>query len=351
MLEEELPYPYVHYPAAYGIFIGFSQGIYQIPVICDCARPAVMFAIAHRDWSQSFSATSDRAIASGKIFPKKISLESVGMGSDAIKYAPNLCHRCNLTVPHVNYCHPMYGGLFRQNFGWYIQQTALRLGVYRDHISDTCPDQIRHLSERIAKLSIEHNVVATDWGNLVDETSKSIRRDNSGVLDMSNLTSLQEAKMESARILGNRKKIIESDMSKITRKRDNIIENETRKEFGYRKIGDGWIGESILANIVKNIFPSRDILRNYRPEWLEGLELDVFVSDKNIGFEYQGQQHYRPMKHWGGEEAFKRGLERDERKRHICKALGVELIEISYRDPLTIDFVRACLPRSITDVS
>jgi len=33
-------------------------------------------------------------------------------------------------------------------------------------------------------------------------------------------------------------------------------------------------------------------LRHYRPDFLQGLELDIFIDELKIGMEYQGIQHF-----------------------------------------------------------
>lgn len=46
--------------------------------------------------------------------------------------------------------------------------------------------------------------------------------------------------------------------------------------------------------------------------------------------ECQGQQHYRPVEMFGGEEQFAKQQIHDEIKRNYAKDIGVKLIEIPY---------------------
>ncbi len=129
-------------------------------------------------------------------------------------------------------------------------------------------------------------------------------------------------------------------VNKLHTKINKIVENKTRQEFGYLKIGEGNISESILLNIIKNIYSGQEIIEHHRPFWLDGLELDIFLPKLNLGFEYQGQQHFHPIKLWGGEEALKLQRERDQKKRILCKNMKIKLIEIDYTEPLEINYIK-----------
>jgi len=63
---------------------------------------------------------------------------------------------------------------------------------------------------------------------------------------------------------------------------------------------------------------------------LEYLELDMYVPQRNLAIEHQGQQHYFPVEAWGGAAALAGVQKRDVRKRELCKRLGITLIEWRY---------------------
>ena len=113
------------------------------------------------------------------------------------------------------------------------------------------------------------------------------------------------------------------------------LENELRVKFGYPKIGEKWISETILYQIVKEIFNEREIIFHYRGRELEGLEIDIFIPSLKLGFEYQGQQHFKAIEHWGGKEGLEKRVENDNRKKHLCKLAGYHLVEIFHYDDLT----------------
>jgi hypothetical protein len=63
------------------------------------------------------------------------------------------------------------------------------------------------------------------------------------------------------------------------------------------------------------------------------MELDIWVPDKKLAIEYQGEQHF--MQHWSSEysdrtESLDKIQQRDQEKRNACKTLGIKLIEIDY---------------------
>ena len=84
------------------------------------------------------------------------------------------------------------------------------------------------------------------------------------------------------------------------------------------------------------IFPKEKVYRHYRPDYLEYLELDVFIPRLNIGIEYQGIQHFKPIDHWGGKESLARVIERDKKKKKLCLKNGVKLIYFYYYEELTM---------------
>ena len=68
-----------------------------------------------------------------------------------------------------------------------------------------------------------------------------------------------------------------------------------------------------------------------------GLRFDFFIPEKNTVIECQGEQHYKPVSMFGGEEQLKLQQEYDELKRDYCKKNNIKLIEIPYTDYDIID--------------
>lgn len=58
----------------------------------------------------------------------------------------------------------------------------------------------------------------------------------------------------------------------------------------------------------------------------------VFYKDSKLYcfIECQGQQHYRPIEYWGGDEKFEQQKEHDRRKQEFAASMGIPLFEIPY---------------------
>jgi len=58
------------------------------------------------------------------------------------------------------------------------------------------------------------------------------------------------------------------------------------------------------------------------------MELDMFVPDLSLAFEYQGQQHYADNEYFTGfTDAVQK---RDKTKKELCDSVGITLVNIPY---------------------
>lgn len=62
------------------------------------------------------------------------------------------------------------------------------------------------------------------------------------------------------------------------------------------------------------------------------LRFDFYLPDYNICIEYNGKQHYKSVKHFGGTENFERQQQRDNVKRVYCQNNNIKLVEIPYTE-------------------
>lgn len=60
------------------------------------------------------------------------------------------------------------------------------------------------------------------------------------------------------------------------------------------------------------------------------LPFDFYLPDYNAAIEYNGQQHYKAVEHFGGEEAFKLRIKHDKIKEKYCKDMNINFLCIPY---------------------
>ena len=89
--------------------------------------------------------------------------------------------------------------------------------------------------------------------------------------------------------------------------------------------------ETKLFNVLQKTFPQLKIIRGYRNYKILGRkEIDIYFPNLKIGIEYQGQQHFKQIDIFGGEETFKKQLKRDVEKINECINNGITLFHFSY---------------------
>jgi hypothetical protein len=125
-----------------------------------------------------------------------------------------------------------------------------------------------------------------------------------------------------------------SNVLDITREAENTV----RKSYDLRNVGDSYVNESLLATLITRIYP--DTIRQYRAKWLGKYILDIYIPSRMISIEYQGEQHYMPIKRFGGDEKLIHQKERDENVRQLCIKNGVILLEWPYYNKITNQSVR-----------
>ena len=336
VIRENLPFPVVYYPNHYGTFFAFAKDESSQATLCLCSKPAIenFIQLKQKNPIERNADPSRMAVFDSFFFPGIIANTPLKSKHDPIEdlcFAQGLCHRCNLITPSLRYCHEMYGVEFIQHFGWYYNQAYLRLGIYPMSLSylvDVCPleyqDDIESLEKAKEDFQKENN-------RLIEIVRGPKRND----IDPDEITYWSNVKVEEANDMITLRKIAAKKERSFTKKIENIV----RKEFGFKNVGEGWVSETILYQIVQRIFIEKEILRHHRPDWLEGLELDIFLPSLKLAFEYQGQQHFNPIGIWGGATGLQNLRCRDERKAKLCDNYGIDLIKIDYTEPLTEDYI------------
>lgn len=73
--------------------------------------------------------------------------------------------------------------------------------------------------------------------------------------------------------------------------------------------------------------------------------LDFYIPEYKLIIEYNGEQHYGPIEYFGGDERFKKQVERDNDLRKYCKENNFKLLEIKYTENVKdkiINFIENC---------
>ncbi|MCK9351506.1 MAG: hypothetical protein WCT49_04570 [Candidatus Paceibacterota bacterium] len=329
--KENLPFPIVLYPGHYGAFFAFKKDEKSNAYFCSCAYEAIENYIKIRKLTPIPKNINKHRmyVLDSLNFPLPIveALMSRSVETDKVlsvlNFSEKLCHECNLQTPSYRYCHEMYGGAFKQNYGWYINKQSFEWGFdrYKNKmvVLGACSDEL---------LSLIENPDFNEMLKRVDLLTKEIE-----------LFFQAEQANQSPILVMERLGLFEK-ISKYKRKINNVIENEVRMKFGHKKVGEAWTSETILYYIIKKLYPQYTIYRHYRPAFLGGLELDIYLKEIRVGIEYQGIQHYKPIKHWGGEESFERLKERDKKKKQICKKENIPLIYFEYGEGLNDAYVK-----------
>lgn len=336
VVRENLPYPVVYYPNHYGTFFAFGKYESSDATLCLCSKPAIENLIRlEQENPRPLNVNPLRmAVFDSQFFPNiitSIPLQNKQNPLEDLSFDKGLCHRCNLKTPSLRYCHEMYGGEFIQHYGWYLNQEYLRLGIYPMwffYLRDVCLPEHQTDIDSLKNAKEEYQEEYERLSNLASGPN----RDD---IAPDEITYWHNVKMGEEKEMVKLRKIASQKERAFTTKIENIV----RQEFGFRNVGEGWVSETILYQIVTRLLVKQEILRHHRPDWLEGLELDIFIPALNLAFEYQGQQHFHPIDLWGGVQELQDLQARDERKARLCESLGINLITIDYTEPLTENYI------------
>lgn len=69
------------------------------------------------------------------------------------------------------------------------------------------------------------------------------------------------------------------------------------------------------------------------------LPFDFYIPSLNLCIEYDGEQHFYPIEHWGGMIALEKQKKNDTLKNVYCKLNGIHLIRIKYNIENYIDVI------------
>lgn len=124
---------------------------------------------------------------------------------------------------------------------------------------------------------------------------------------------------------------LKQDTEELIREYLDIYLKRIERPFNEGKLKQGGrsFAEGFIVNLLEDIFKSKVVKRNFRPEWLRNkrgkcLELDIFLPELNLAIEIQGLQHFTDL--YSDTSLHERLKENDLFKKKICSEKGVKLI-------------------------
>lgn len=103
------------------------------------------------------------------------------------------------------------------------------------------------------------------------------------------------------------------------------------------------LGENEIESILKTY--NINFIKQYKFDYCKNinkLPFDFYLKDYNICIEYDGIQHFKPLKYFGGIEGFEYRKNNDNIKNNYCLNNNITLYRISYMDNIN-DKMKAIL--------
>ena len=70
------------------------------------------------------------------------------------------------------------------------------------------------------------------------------------------------------------------------------------------------------------------------------LFIDIYLPMLSIGFEFDGEQHFKYIEHFHGDRrGFANSRKRDLSKDDACKDKGITLVRVAYNEPMDHDSI------------
>lgn len=93
--------------------------------------------------------------------------------------------------------------------------------------------------------------------------------------------------------------------------------------------------QSKACKDIEQLIKSFNYIKEYRfndCKNVKQLPFDFYIEDFNLCIEYDGEQHFKPIEHWGGEESHQRTVINDSIKNNYCNDNNINLLRISYNE-------------------
>lgn len=335
IFEPNLTYPWVKYPHSGSIVCAFAKSSEGPFFACRCAviplnnmktlkqrqyiRVSELFLKSYeknyREEGNLVSDTWNRSV--NEIFWYDAERSELDLGE--FSFVDEICHKCIGVLP-TKYS--------PNETPWeiYIRQEYLRFGLLEGSFyGDFLEDQLNQ--------------------NLKDLMKKGLDAQSAYEVFHKRTTSIMRANPTEE--WAEEKYWLEYQRTQVEGQIRTYFESNIRRSFALDELVRGSRQEELLYLLLERIYRGKELKRQVRPPWLKGLELDIWIPELSIAFEYQGKQHFQPIAHWGGDEALMKIKERDKTKSELCQEKGIKLICINYDDPVEEHFVLELIRTSI----
>ena len=109
-------------------------------------------------------------------------------------------------------------------------------------------------------------------------------------------------------------------------------------------------GAQELLKLVKQIFPHQRVEFEYNVAERGALFVDIYLPHMKLGFEYDGEQHFKYCEHFHGtRENFLRAKRRDAEKDEVCQQKGITLIRMAHFEEMSKDTLLAKLEEAVNE--
>jgi len=351
---EGLPLPVVSY--SYGGFITFREDLESEHYFCSCMKEAIENYLSfYKVYSAYLPEGNEKwEELNPWYFPEKfVKYVNVYHSNDdslkeMINFRDDLCHRCNKSTPHRTFRNSIKMPEFKKWHGWYIIIGYLESGVLPETFM-YLPESINDDLKKVLGFKYEDL-----WDDLqrydeIENLEENLIKSWLQELDLNLVKG--EQRVIDKQYPENFVKVVDKAVDRRYTAVNRVIENRIRKDFNFRVMSGNWTNEENLIKLVQTLYPEHTLIQHYRPKYLEGLELDIFIKDLKCGIEYQGIQHYEAFDHLGGERALEKTVERDERKKTLCSNNEIRLIYFYYDEELTSELVEERLKGMKDDFS
>ncbi len=109
-------------------------------------------------------------------------------------------------------------------------------------------------------------------------------------------------------------------------------------------------GAQALLEIIQQLYPYQQITLEYNVARIGASFIDIYLPRLQMGFEYDGIQHFKYNEHFhGSRDNFLKARRRDNLKDDLCKEQKIILIRVAYDEEMSRNLVLGKIEEALTD--